>query len=126
MQYLMNGGPGIQNYKTMKETEPEAENEVPITVVLSDVEESNPNDTTTQSLNSDITLEKFNTDADTDDDVNARDEEDRDDDDNGDNIDEDDNVGNRDDEYGEGERKMTKMTKNIRRSLRRRRVMEPL
>lgn len=38
MLYLINGGPGIQNYQTMKETEPEAENEVPI--ILSDVEES--------------------------------------------------------------------------------------
>ena len=71
MLYLINGGPGIQNYQTMKATEPEAENEVPIAVVLSDVEESNPNDTTTQSLTSHITLEKFSTDADTDDDANA-------------------------------------------------------
>ena len=79
MLYLINGGPGIQNYQTIQ-------NEVPIAVVLSDVEESNPNNTTTQSLTSHITLEKFNTDADTDDDANARDEEDRDDDNYGDNI----------------------------------------
>lgn len=105
MLYLINGGPGIQNYQTMKATEPEAENEVQIAVVLSDVEESNPNDTTSQSLTSHITLEKFNTDADTDDDANARDEEDIDDDNFGDTIDENDNGGNRDDEDGEGERR---------------------
>ena len=46
MLYLINGGPGIQSHQTIKATEPEAENEVPIAVVLSDVEESNPNDTT--------------------------------------------------------------------------------
>ena len=121
MLYLINRGPGIQSHQTIKATEPEAENEVPIAVVLSDVEESNPNEITKQSPNSHITLEKFNTDADTDDDANARDEEDRDDDDNGDSIDNDDNGdnidedniwGNRDDEYGEGERRPEEDDKN--------------
>ena len=105
MLYLINGGPGIQNYQTMKAAEPEAENEVPVAVVLSDVKESNPNNTTTQSLTSHMTFKKFNTDADTDDNANARDGEDRDDDDFGDTIDENDNGGNRDDEDGEGERR---------------------
>ena len=34
MLYLINGAPGIQSHQTMKATEPEAENEVPIAVVL--------------------------------------------------------------------------------------------
>lgn len=45
MNYLMNGGPGIQNYQPIREDPPEAETEVPIATVLSDVEEPNPMDT---------------------------------------------------------------------------------
>ena len=118
MQYLLNGGPGILNYQTMKVDQPEAETEVPLAIVLSDVEECNPMDTSIQSITSHITWEKYNTDADTEDDDNAREEgyeeDNGDEDENGENIDEEENGENRDeeengenrdevDEEGEGE-----------------------
>lgn len=109
MQYLLNGGPSILNYQTMKRDQPEDETEVPIATVPSDVEECNPMDTSIQSITSHLTLEKYNTDADTEDDDNANEEGDEEDngdeDENGENIDEDENRENRDevDEEGEGE-----------------------
>ena len=97
MKYLLNGVHKIENYRTMKENEEEPANEVPISSVLSDVEEMNPMDTSTQSITSHITLEKYNTDADTEDEENV------DQDENEENVDEDENVENNEEEEREEE-----------------------
>lgn len=101
----MNGGPGIQNYQPIREDPPEAETEVPIATVLSDVEE--PMDTSTQSITSRITLEKYNTDADTDEDDNAGEEggegDNGEEDENGENLEENESEENKDEAADEDE-----------------------